>query len=66
MEETTSAQPAAPGWSMGCAWAALVAAAPFYLFTATIVGFERRNPEDGMLIGLMMFAEIPLWIGISG
>lgn len=50
----------------GCiALGALLAAAPLYLFTASIVGFERRNPEDGMLIGFMMIAQIPLWIALA-
>ena len=58
--------PAKPANRAGCiAGLALAAAAPFYLLTATIVGFERRNPEDGMLIGFMMFAQIPLWIALA-
>lgn len=50
----------------GCvAVGALVVAAPFYLMTASIVGFERRNPEDGMLIGFIMIEQVPLWIAIA-
>ena len=66
MDEPTSDPPAKSADPKGCvAVVALVAAVPFYLFTASIVGFERRNPEDGMLIGFMMFGQIPLWIALA-
>ena len=66
MEEPASDPPAKAADRKGCiAVGALVAAAPFYLMTASIVGFERRNPEDGMLIGFMMIEQVPLWIALA-
>ena len=65
MEEAPEVQPAPGAERTGCAIGALLGAAPFYLLTVTLVGFERRNPEDGMAIGFVMIAQIPLWLALS-
>jgi len=50
----------------GCLIAALVVAVPCYLFTFIgILDSAPHNPDDGMLTGFTVLAEIALWIGLS-
>ena len=46
--------------------AGLAVATPFYLLSLLfLLTFERRNPEDGMIVGFVMIAAVPLWFGLG-
>lgn len=42
-----------------------MAAPPYLIILALLLSFERRNPEDGMLVGMLIMLELPLWVGIG-
>ena len=56
-----------PSGAQGCvSVGALVMAVPCYLFSLTAaIEPGTHNPEDGMLVGFIILAEFPLWLGLA-
>jgi hypothetical protein len=66
--EDPEAAPASTTSRPGCLrvvglWLAIPSYLIILLFLLT---FQKRNPEDGMLVGMLMMFELPLWAGIGG
>jgi hypothetical protein len=66
MDEPTPA-PAAPPLQGCFRTIGLTLAVPAYLIILYfLLSFERRNPEDGMMVGLLIImVEPPLWLGLG-
>ena len=67
MEPSTPLPRDASGrWPNALGLAGLAVATPFYLLSLLfLLTFERRNPEDGMIVGFVMIGTIPLWFGLG-